>query len=313
MTASNDETMTNDQPEGQRAVVCIPRELIRRRGLTAGAVHTWLWLRCLWLEGGPGGAFSMEELARLSGKSQATLYEHLRRLKEAGALRWVQAGKGRLRVIFEGEGEAEGHGEAGKGEGESGVDNSRPRAPKSETQILGARKSEIQISGVQKSGIQKTGIQKAGNAPSLNTESLINFNHDEDFKREGKFRKSGGQESENPEGEAGAAPCGASPEAITRAFTGRRPNQAQRRLLNERVRDLGRWRETLTHWLAHGWNPTNLAGMLELYERGGAGACRYCGEGKGVKPGKPKGRDDPFEELLSEIQRKRGEGGGGAQ
>ncbi len=79
----------------------------------------------------------------------------------------------------------------------------------------------------------------------------------------------------------------------------------QRALLREKVEDLGRWRETLGHWLAHGWNPTNLAGMLELYQRGGAGACRFCGEAKTGKPEGVKSRVDPFEEALKEIRGKK--------
>ena len=54
------------------------------------------------------------------------------------------------------------------------------------------------------------------------------------------------------------------------------PNPAQRDLLLQRVHDLPRWRETLEHWLAHRWNPRNLPGMLDLYQRGGASGCRYC-------------------------------------
>ena len=54
------------------------------------------------------------------------------------------------------------------------------------------------------------------------------------------------------------------------------PNAQQRGLLHRQVHDLPLWRYTLEHWLAHGWNPRNMPGMLELYSRGGPEGCRYC-------------------------------------
>ncbi|PWB49831.1 MAG: hypothetical protein C3F13_18510 [Anaerolineales bacterium] len=53
-------------------------------------------------------------------------------------------------------------------------------------------------------------------------------------------------------------------------------NQAQKSLLEGSVTNLDLWRATIVHWAEHGWNPRNLTGMLELYQRGGPQACRYC-------------------------------------
>lgn len=61
-----------------------------------------------------------------------------------------------------------------------------------------------------------------------------------------------------------------------RRLAGMQPNPSQRALLAARVSDLEKWGATLEHWLSHGWNPKNIAGQLELYQRGGPGACRYC-------------------------------------
>lgn len=54
------------------------------------------------------------------------------------------------------------------------------------------------------------------------------------------------------------------------------PNPSQRELLSTGVSDLVLWEMTLKHWMAHGWSPRNLQGMLELYQRGGPSGCRYC-------------------------------------
>jgi hypothetical protein len=54
------------------------------------------------------------------------------------------------------------------------------------------------------------------------------------------------------------------------------PNPTQRQLLSSSVSDLPLWQSTVEHWLSHGWNPRNLAGMLELYARGGPSSCHYC-------------------------------------
>jgi hypothetical protein len=55
-----------------------------------------------------------------------------------------------------------------------------------------------------------------------------------------------------------------------------RPNQAQRRLIESQVSDIDMWRETVQHWLLHSWNPKNIPGMLELYDRGGPPGCIAC-------------------------------------
>jgi hypothetical protein len=47
-------------------------------------------------------------------------------------------------------------------------------------------------------------------------------------------------------------------------------------MLESKVANLVLWQQTVEHWLTHGWNPMNIAGMLELYARGGPSYCRYC-------------------------------------
>jgi hypothetical protein len=66
------------------------------------------------------------------------------------------------------------------------------------------------------------------------------------------------------------------PAILYRAATGQRLTQAQCAYLRQQVRDAPRWRETLAHWSMHGWNPRNLPGMVDLYQRGGPEYCRFC-------------------------------------
>lgn len=58
--------------------------------------------------------------------------------------------------------------------------------------------------------------------------------------------------------------------------TGIYANRAQRKLLADQVSDLTLWEAILEHWLAHGWNPRNVAGQLQLYHRGGPNNCPFC-------------------------------------
>lgn len=73
-------------------------------------------------------------------------------------------------------------------------------------------------------------------------------------------------------------------------------NQAQRTLIAREIRDPGRWRESITHWLEHRWNPRNVRGMLALYNRGGASYCRYCGKAESA------GMDAVYAEVLEELK-----------
>ncbi len=57
------------------------------------------------------------------------------------------------------------------------------------------------------------------------------------------------------------------PIAIYRDIVERYPSKPQMRLiLTHGVYDLRRWRAILAHWIGRGWSPTNIAGMLDLYD-----------------------------------------------
>ena len=80
--------------------ILIPQALLFGDGFPACLAHTWLQLRSLAGEAGRTPPFSSEGLARLTGKSLATLYRHLRRLKAAGFLDWHCLAAG-LQICFE--------------------------------------------------------------------------------------------------------------------------------------------------------------------------------------------------------------------
>lgn len=296
-TITQSPTGADDPPGG----VLIPATLISAAGLSAGALHTWAWLRGLAMGSCPTQAYSIQELSKLIGKSPSTLYNHLAILKSRGALRWQNTGKGTLSFVFD---PAIGNENPSEETAMASLATGNTPERENDFQPCGNLEVNFQNSRNLEDEAQVSRIQESGNAASLNPEVLnILINQQDSRGEEGKFRDARIQEGEIPE--TGAAPCGEEPEAIYRALTGRRPNRAQRAELMQRVEDLGRWRGTLAHWQMHGWNPTNLAGMLDLYQRGGAAACRYCGKAEAGASGAAPGRMDPFDELLAEIKQKK--------
>ena len=89
---------------------------------------------------------------------------------------------------------------------------------------------------------------------------------------------------------------GADPSKVYQKVTGIRPNQYQRGQLKASIFDTNIWYSAITHWQLHGWNPKNVHGIYELYQRGGAPGCRYCSKER-----------DSQDETLSVIQKMREE------
>jgi hypothetical protein len=73
----------------------------------------------------------------------------------------------------------------------------------------------------------------------------------------------------------GGAAC--DPIEIYRGVMGLAMDPARRAEVRAAVGDAGLWTAVLEHWQAHRWNPRNLAGLLDLYRRGGPPACYTCG------------------------------------
>ncbi len=47
----------------------------------------------------------------------------------------------------------------------------------------------------------------------------------------------------------------------------RTPNELQRAIIAEKAQDVDRWRATLENWRAHSWNPGNVPGMIQSYDK----------------------------------------------
>ena len=101
-----------------------------------------------------------------------------------------------------------------------------------------------------------------------------------DKERDKESEKEREKEAEGEEREGGnldpPIKDAADPQTTYRALTHLHPSAAQTRLLIDQVHDTSLWQATLEHWLSHGWNPRNLAGQIELYQRGGPSGCRQC-------------------------------------
>jgi hypothetical protein len=243
--------------------ILIPQSLLFGDGLPACLAHTWLQLRCLAGESELTPPVPAQDLIRLTGKSLATLYRHLRRLKDFGLLDW-RCLDGGLQVSF--------------AAGPAGL----PQPP---ADLRAGRAADIPASA--ESATLSRDSQFCNRA-SLNTltDSLINLTRVEAQISEliigsiprirSKIPPPPAPTRGNALPRANLSPPADDPLTIYRRLARLTPNPAQRDLLLQRVHDLPRWRNTLEHWLAHRWNPRNLPGLLDLYQRGGACGCRYC-------------------------------------
>lgn len=286
--------MHTEPPRPNSSGAFVPAALLQDPTLSPTALHTWALLRCLAGPQGETAPTTISELCRYTGKSRTVLYQHLALLKQRGALRWHGAGQGALVIAFE---------TAGEEPGPPGQ-SSLPAVPR---QAGAAAKPPD--SGVPDSGQIESGIPDPGLAPSLNPLNINDSESKSGFRERGKLQKSGIPDwgtsalAAHPAAEAGQdEPAAGNPLSVYRRITGRRPNPSQRQKLAEQVRDLDLWQRTLEHWQMHGWNPLNLAGILELYQRGGPAACRYCGEARpaGQKPGAAR---PPMLDVLNQMRK----------
>jgi hypothetical protein len=239
--------------------ILIPHRLLFDNLLPACLTQTWLQLRSLADETGRTVPCAAQQLARLTGKSLPTLYRHLRRLKGAGLLDWRCLASG-LQVSFEVEAPAA----LDPGlpvEGQSSAGTPSPFSNLSDSQNCVC----ASLNSLKDSLINLTRVE-AGFSKSR-TRSKTRIQPQKPLKSTFPRCVAPAQ----PE-----APPADDPATLYRQMARLTPSPAQRDLLLQQVHDLPRWRQTLEHWLAHRWNPRNLPGMLDLYQRGGASACRYC-------------------------------------
>ena len=210
--------------------VNVPSAYIYDQTFSPTELHTWIVLRGLAWGKNETPELSWEQLERISGKSQSTLFGHLGNLRARNALHWRPAGKGLIIVSFD--------------EGDSGAAyEARPDSENPEEPIL---------------------------PPSLFfTKKQKLLNREEEASRQSRKLDDGPEVGKNRAQEHPAV-------TIYRQETSLEPNAFQAQILAREVDHLEAWQDALRHWLEHGWNPRNILGQLDLYNRGGRQACRYC-------------------------------------
>jgi hypothetical protein len=273
----------------------IPQNLLFGNIFSPCLAHTWLQLRCLAVDAGQTAACTPDRLAQLTGKCLATLYRHLRRLKNAGLLDWTTQ-SGALLISF-----------ASAEADPAALTADAACAGVSCALIAGAPADKASAQPVVDRGSQPEALPAAAQPAALavlspdsqfcESESLSTvFNTNTEYLRLNPLAREQLALAKSrinpdlpvsqtppvlPQQADGANKPPADALSIYRRLTGRMPNPIQRGLLWAQVHDLPLWQATLEHWLAHGWNPSNVLGMLEMYLRGGE--CRFCPKPGAVK------------------------------
>ena len=80
--------------------IFIPTRMIFNPQLPPAVLSTWIQLRCLAWSGWVTPSLSMQELTKITGKSQATIYGHMSLLRSLSALQWRSTGQGTIIVSF---------------------------------------------------------------------------------------------------------------------------------------------------------------------------------------------------------------------
>ena len=242
----------------------IPSELLFQSGLPPGQVLTWIQLRSLAGEASYTPPLPVQVLASRIGKSSATLYCHLGGLRRTGLLDWFSGPSG-LIVVF-------------------------PASTSPVVQSPSPVSAQTPVEGqpVERPPEDEAGCEDQGGAENLPNPSLSLALHrirvDSSLQESASLKLliknqeliDARERPKNRSSPPDSDPPESSPASVYREFARLTLNAVQRRVLAEQVQDLPRWRSTLEHWSAHRWNPRNLPGMLDLYRRGGASACRFC-------------------------------------
>lgn len=266
-----------------RPSASIPLDLARRPDLSDTVLRTWLLLRLLAADTGQLPPLDRGELAGFIGKCQSILNLHLARLRDLGLLDWEVAGRGRILITLN----------PLTASPESSESPARDYETSQNISGFSETLSEIPERDSEKP-LEKTragDISAPKRAHSEKSERPLSFNSLElktDLIKDSRARP-GSRNFKKPAPPEPTEPPPADENALEayRRIVGRRPNPAQRELIQARVTDLPLWRATLQHWLAHGWNPLNLPGMLDLYGRGGPSACTRCAPASSAKKAHP--------------------------
>ena len=306
--------MPNLSPDLPPGSISLPLDFALNRSLSPGALHTWVLLRLLALDGLETPALSLLQISEYTGKHPSTIYVHLAVLKRLGAVSWRSVDFGVIVISFSAD-------PAGASPVPKFEPPSRPnrRSRNSKNLEFDSGYSESDSENLEfDSGNSETNSENlefdSGNPeydsenlefdskypeslqgftpdsrnpeldsensepPSLKDSLNNNNNNEEELKREGMLQKSGKSDKPGSRDD---------PSQIYTDITGIHATKVQRLQLTDSITDLALWQSTLEHWMLHHWNPRNIPGMLELYDRGGPSVCRFCQKPASSAP-KPK-------------------------
>jgi hypothetical protein len=245
--------------------VYVPARMIYDAQLPPALILTWIQLRGLAWGGMVTPPLRMQELAALTGKCQATIYGHMSQLRRMSTLNWCSTGQGTIIVTF-----------AGK-TGEEFKDEPMPPVIP-DSQILESKILESNNPLSLSPYYESDNIQIQISKEKLEEMNIIQKNKDDQYNYRDEVLKGEEGTKFHESGIHSSILESLDPVSAYRLMAHLTPNFAQRTILVKKVTDLPLWQQTLEHWLGHGWNPRNITGMLQLYERNGAAGCRACSE-----------------------------------
>jgi hypothetical protein len=244
----------------------IPTHMIYKSQMPPAVFVTWLQLRSLTWSGPVIPPFAISEWIDLTGISRPTLIRHLNWLQKMKALKWQSNGGGMISVSFNGISlrPHQSLDEADELTLFGSMADSRMGSSKMDSPKMDCPSSLNPLS----STINRIDVMESQNQES-DQFPIPHIEADGEVEGKGARLSNFGQTDHAHSGLL-------SPAALYRSIVQLTPNSTQRRLLASKITDLPLWQATIEHWIFHGWNPRNLAGMLDLYNRGGPSACRSC-------------------------------------
>ena len=293
--------------------IYIPTAMIYHPEFSPTVIHTWIQLRGLAWGRDETPQISMLQLSELTGKSRSTIFGHMALLRSWGALRWRSSEMGTLIVTFPADtGEFFLDGDSLPSLGESGILDVQSNFPESENleklyPSLPSPINQLGINAVEERERENYKldlsrgefVQEPGHKSNKSDKPIPHsIRGVQETGLQSNYSDSPVPNSIRGVQEFGLPSDldGADPIKIYRALTGIRPNKPQREQLKTLIQDTNIWYASVEHWQSHGWNPKNIAGILELYQRGGPSACRYCSK-----------EEDPRNESLAALQELREE------
>jgi len=251
-------------------------------------IHTWIQLRGLAWGQDETPQLGISQLSELTGKSRSTIFGHMALLRQWGALRWRSSEEGTLIVTFptdSGEFFLDDIDQSYQEESRY-LDN--PESWNSDLPDPSLNPSfnqmDDQFVNHQEQSLEEINSQDIDSDVFWEREiNQLDYSQGgSPTKEEGRGFQNSGRQSNFSDSvqEFGLPPelDGADPAKVYQKVTGIRPNKYQRDQLKAFISDTNIWYSAITHWQLHGWSPKNVYGIIELYNRGGAPACRYCGK-----------------------------------